>query len=467
MEYRNTSSILTRIQNLENNVDDFFLISNGITVSFMQAGFACLEAGCVNSKNVTNIIMKNVLDTFLCAIGYWLIGYSLAYSPGNAFMGYSHWAGFGVEDSSMAFWFYQFIFAATAATIISGAVAERCNFIAYIVYSSVVSGFVYPIVSHWVWAEDGWLNKLGFVDFAGSSAVHLLAGVCSLVAAILLGPRIGRFENGKVVDKPGHSIPLIGIGGLILISGFMAFNCGSLHQISKPKSGEITARIIINTVMGGGGASIIILILCKTGLIGVSKWTFTTTLNATITGMVSVAAGANQLTTIGALLTGMCACFVYLLIRQTLIYFEIDDPLESVAVHLGGGLFGVISVSFFTRSGFMYGGRKKAADILFYNFIGAIAIIAWSGALSIILFGALKLTGYLRVSETVELEGLDITEHNEPAYPAQGWHRSPSLVSNYNINTAHLNQPTEILSRKSQDSSTVDISSDEFKNYKS
>ncbi|KAL0271894.1 UNVERIFIED_CONTAM: hypothetical protein PYX00_005058 [Menopon gallinae] len=251
----------------------------------MQCGFACLEAGSIRTKNVTNIIMKNMLDIFISCLAYWMVGYAFAYGRGNPFIGLTYWAGAGIPKNKYSHWFFQFVFAATAATIVSGAVAERCNFVAYIVYSAVISGVIYPVVSHWVWAKGGWLIDMGYTDFAGSGAVHLLGGACSLIAAMLLGPRIGRFER---VEMPGHSIPLVGIGGLILITGFLAFNGGSLGTITTFDAGSSISMVISNTVVGGTSAAGIALIAGRTGLAGPKSWNFSLTLNGALTGMVGV-----------------------------------------------------------------------------------------------------------------------------------------------------------------------------------
>ncbi|KAG8309933.1 ammonium transmembrane transporter activity protein [Homalodisca vitripennis] len=409
--------------------------------------------------NLRDILISNLfrlsptLIAFICGIFYWLVGYSLAYSPGNMFLGYTLWAGVGMPEGRLAHWFFQFVFAATAATILSGAVAERCNFAAYIVYSSVISGFVYPVVAHWAWAEGGLLAEMGYRDFAGSGVVHALAGVCSLVAAAFIGPRTGRFQNGVAVEKPGHSIPLMGLGGLLLISGFLAFNGGSLGHITEPGDGEIVARSIMNSIMAGSGAAVVILALCKLGLVGPSTWAFSTTLNATLAGIVSVCAGVDVFSPLGAIISGACACLVYLLFRFLVLYVKVDDPLDAVAVHLGGGLWGLISFPLFARGGIVYGVNGQSIAQLWHNLVGAIIIMVWSAICSVILFGILRVTGYLRVSEEQELEGLDIAMHNEPAYPAKGWTQAHSLQTvdqqtyqkhgSYTLNQSHLSaRPT-------------------------
>lgn len=417
-----SGSVEEELNILKQNVNDVFLLTNGIIVAIMQAGFACLESGSIHSKNVTNILLKNFLDMFICCIFYWAIGYSLAYSEGNQFLGLTHWGGAGVTGDRMAHWFFQFIFAATAATILSGAVAERCNFIAYIVYSAVISGVTYPIVSRWVWAEQGWLNRLGYSDFAGSGAVHLFAGTCSFVAAYLMGPRIGRFGNGRYsTPPPGHSLPLVGVGALLLVVGFLAFNGGSLGHMTSPGDGALIASVMSNTVMGGAGGSISILIAGRLGFFGRPCWNFAATVNAGLMGMVSVCAGANVFTMWSSLLVGVIGGPLYILLRFLVIACGVDDPLDASAVHFGGGLWGVMSTPLFRTGGLVYGFSDQAVKGLIHNATGAGSIFLWSLTTSFLLFGFLHLINMLRVPSTEEIEGLDITKHNEIAYPPSAW----------------------------------------------
>ncbi|KAK9496981.1 hypothetical protein O3M35_012781 [Rhynocoris fuscipes] len=370
----------------------------------MQAGFACLEAGAVRTKNSLNIIMQNLLDLFICSIFYYIFGYTLAYEEGNAFLGYMNWAGTGLADSRLSYWFFQFIFAATAATIISGAVAERCNFIAYIVYSGLISGVVYPIVSHWAWHKDGWLQSFGYVDFAGCGVVHALAGVCSFISAAFLGPRLGRFTNGKPNDLPGHSLPLVGIGALLLISGFLAFNGGSLGHISQPGDSEIVARSMLSTIVGGSGGAVVSLILGRLGLYGPSPWPFSMTLNATLAGMVSICGGPEAYATWAAFVVGAIASLVFFCLHHIVLFLKVDDPLDATAVHFGAGCWGVLARPFFTNGGLIYG-NSDALSLLFHNAVGLLAIILWSTISSTIIFGGLKLLGVLRISDEEQMKG--------------------------------------------------------------
>ncbi|XP_063221488.1 putative ammonium transporter 1 [Bacillus rossius redtenbacheri] len=407
---------------LKKNIDDVFLLTNGIIVSLMQCGFACLEAGSVRSKNATNIIMKNVFDMLISAVAYWLVGYAIAYGDGNAVLGLTHWAGAGLRPHMMAHWFFQFVFAATAATIMSGAVAERCNYVAYIAYSAVVSGLVYPMVSHWVWSPQGWLLQLGYKDFAGSGAVHLLGGTCSLVAAVFLGPRIGRFD-GKLGPELflGHSTPLVGVGGLLLFSGFLAFNGGSLGSMAGRGDGGVISTVVANTVMGGSGGGLLVLAGSRLGLFGDPAWSFAITLNAALAGMVSVCGAPDELLLWSSFVTGAIAGLVYIALHYVVLKLRIDDPLDAVAVHLGGGFWGLMAASIFSRSGLVYGATTRSAMLLVYRLVGAAAIFLWSGAACCVMFWILSAFDVLRVSEDHELQGLDVAMHGEVAYPPTSW----------------------------------------------
>ncbi|XP_050521489.1 putative ammonium transporter 1 isoform X2 [Daktulosphaira vitifoliae] len=413
------NNTITQIEfdELKKNIDDSFLIFNGIIVS---------KAGCIHPKNVTNILLKNILDLFFCSISYWFVGYGLAYGNGNPYYGIDYYAGVGMPDDKMAFWFFQFIFAATAATLISGAVAERCNFIAYIFYSTIISGVTYPIVAHWVWAPNGWLLNLGYSDFSGAGAVHLLAGTCSFIAALFLGPRTGRFDSSNPRDFNGHSMPLVATGTLLIITGFLAFNGGSLGHITSPGDGAIVAKSISNTITGGSGAAVCILMLSKAGFLGKSRWPFLISINGILIGMVSVCGAVNDYSYISSFTIGVIGCLVYVVLQYLVPLLKVDDPLEATAVHFGGGLWGVIAVPFFTK-----GGISNNSSLLKSNLIGAGAIVLWSVINSVILFGFLKVFDLLRVSEEKEHIGLDISLHKEQAYPVS--------ITNINIENDNTN----------------------------
>ncbi|KAK4291048.1 hypothetical protein Pmani_036096 [Petrolisthes manimaculis] len=405
----------------------------GTIIFFMQCGFAFLEAGAVRSKNTTNILIKNILDVFIAGIAYWLVGYALAFGEGNSFCGENMWATVGLSEDKLAFWFFQFVFAATAATIVSGSMAERCNFHAYLIYSVILTAIVYPIVSHWAWSGDGWLASEGsaYQDFAGSGVVHLTGGIAALVGAVILGPRHGRFDSDSP-DIRGHSVPLAALGGFILLFGFLAFNGGSQASISQPGDAGAVARAIVNTVISGSFGGITSLIIYRTGVCGVSNtWSFLMALNGALAGMVAICAGCNVMPIWGSCVTGIVAGMLFITIHTLLDKLKVDDPLDAVAVHMGGGLWGLVAVALFQDGGIVFGGSGK---VLAWNIAGALAIMAWAGGLCIIMFGTLRLVGWLRVPIEMEIQGMDILKHGEPAYPAGSWEEKQyynKLAANY------------------------------------
>ncbi|XKL63860.1 hypothetical protein PGB90_006224 [Kerria lacca] len=269
------------------NLDNFFFIINGVLVLFMQIGFACLEAGSVRYKNVGNIMLKNFLDSLICSIVFWLTGYAIAFGDGNAYIGWTWFAGINIPNNLWSEWFFQYTFASTAGTILSGAVAERCSFITYLSYSLFMSGFIYPVIVHWTWSYQGWLKQLGFIDYAGGMLIHGVAGTACLVAAKLIGPRIGRFDKNSEDSFSGHSNALIGIGSIIILVGFCGFNAGTLNHYSKPRDGIIATIIIRNTIMCGAGGALTTLFLSKFGAFNEKYWYFEFTVNGGLAGLVS------------------------------------------------------------------------------------------------------------------------------------------------------------------------------------
>ncbi|EEB19154.1 ammonium transporter, putative [Pediculus humanus corporis] len=425
-----------KLNELQENIDAVFLVTNATFICLMQCGFACLEAGSIRSKNVTNIMMKNILDIFISCLAFWIIGYALAYGEGSSFAGNSFWGSFQMPANKFPHWFFQFVFAATAATLVSGAAAERCNFVAYLIYSALISGLIYPIAAHWVWAPSGWLLNLGYYDFAGSGPVHLLGGACAGVAAALLGPRIGRFEGESM---PGHSIPLIGIGGMILITGFIAFNGGSLGTMTSPGAGNTISIVAANTIMAGSGGAFLGFVSAKLGIIKPKSWNFSSTLNAAFTGMVSICASADDLNFLSSFIMGIIGGLIYYGFHFLMLHLKIDDPLDATAVHFGGGVWGVVAGPIFKSNGLLYIANKKNLMNFTYNIIGALAIFFWALITSLILFGTMKYFNILRVSKKEEIEGLDITKHKEQAYRImEGWHSS----NNYFMQTGTNNFKT-------------------------
>ncbi|XP_046378148.2 putative ammonium transporter 1 isoform X1 [Haliotis rufescens] len=428
------TSLQKGLDDLKINLDQFFLIVMGMVVYLMQCGFAFLEAGAVRSKNSTNILIKNLMDSFVAGIAYWTIGYPLAYGAGNSFIGYSYWASKALPDTEFASFFFQYVFAATAATIVSGAMAERCEFLAYFIYSFFITGFVYPVVTHWVWSPAGWLAvgatydngtiTAVYQDFAGSGVVHILGGTAAFCGALLLGPRLGRFHRDKrgPIDLRGHSVPLAALGGFILLFGFLAFNGGSALNISGEGSGAVISLSVVNTIISGSMSAFVSLFIHKTGYFGTRHWSLLNTLNGALTGMVAACAGCNVFSPWGALVVGFFAGISYKMWSSLVGRIKVDDPLDAVAVHFGGGLWGVISVAFLKKDeGIVFAWDKKSGLNLAWQLAGVTAITAWTATLCLVMFGILRLLGKLRVDEAVERKGLDIHKHGEPAYPMESY----------------------------------------------
>uniref|UniRef100_A0A8R1DF73 Ammonium transporter n=1 Tax=Caenorhabditis japonica TaxID=281687 RepID=A0A8R1DF73_CAEJA len=402
------------------NVNSFFLCSMALIIFFMQCGFAYLEAGAVRSKNTTNILIKNLLDSCICIIGYWAIGWALAYGESgdgvNLFIGHSQFFLSGFSDYPK--FFFQYVFSATAATIVSGAVAERCEFVTYVTYCSVISTFVYPVLTHWAWSDNGWMAKgitsggidTKYDDFAGSGVVHLCGGSISFLAAWCMGPRIGKFpikEEDESDEILGHSVPFTALGGFILMFGFLAFNGGSVASISNAGDGHTVALAMINTILSGSFAALIYL---AAHYYQHGKWTLLLTINACLSGMVAACAGCNKMEPWGCMWVGVGAGLLYLALSKLMIKLKIDDPLDAFAVHAGGGFWGLVSASVISRGGVAYalvgvvGGAENSGDHLTQAFA----------------------IGKLRVSEEIEINGLDVFKHGEMAYPLRayghGWH---------------------------------------------
>ncbi|XP_062592526.1 putative ammonium transporter 1 isoform X1 [Saccostrea cucullata] len=456
--------------NLKENVDNFFLFVMGMIVFFMQCGFAFLEAGAVRSKNTTNILIKNVMDLFISGVSYWLFGFAFAFGDGVAdrFIGLNYFASSGVPHSKYALFFFQFTFAATASTIVSGAVAERCEFVAYFVYSVFITGFIYPVVTHWAWSSGGWLTigdtyssldneSVGYQDFAGSGVVHVLGGIAAFMGAVMLGPRIGRFHRSSKTVAPirGHSVPIAALGGFILFFGFLAFNGGSQLSISNPGDGNAVSIAVVNTVISGSCAAFMSLILNRLHIFG-NTWSLLVTINGALTGMVAICAGCNVYEPYAACVIGLLSAIVYRTYSVLMVKIGVDDPLDAVAVHFGGGSWGVIAVAFFDNTnGIFYARDLKSAYKLGWQFIGLLAIAGWTLVLSGLVFGIMKAFGFLRVSQEEEIKGLDIPKHNEPAYPVEAYghghierliqilENNPTVVTQGFTNVAYENEITD------------------------
>ena len=381
-------------------VNEMWLVVAAVLVMFMQAGFALVEAGFTRAKNAGNIIMKNFMDFSVGGIVYWAFGFALAYggSTVGGFIAYGDF--FFFNDNSMASaWFFQVVFAATAATIISGAMAGRVKFTSYLIYTPFITGLIYPIVTHWVWNPDGWLAELGYFDFAGSGVVHMLGGVAALAGVIVLGPRIGRFRDGKPRTIPGHSLTLGALGVFILWFGWYGFNAGS--TLAAVGADIATPAVTTTLAACGGAVGAMFTAWMITGKPDVGY-----TINGVLAGLVGITAGAASIGFGLAVVTGIVAGIIMVLAVMGIERIGLDDPVGAISVHGAAGLWGVLAVALFSAD----------ANLL-DQVIGAAAIIAWAFVTSFIVFKAIDLAVGLRVGPDEERIGLDRSEHGGEAYP--------------------------------------------------
>ncbi|MBN2742709.1 MAG: ammonium transporter [Marinilabiliaceae bacterium] len=411
-----TVDITTALAETAFSINTLWVLIAAALVFFMQAGFALVEAGYTRSKNTVNILMKNLLDYAIGSIAFFVVGFGIMFGADIAgFIGTPDlffsggWEG-GVPG--LAFLFFQTVFAATAATIVSGAMAERTHFISYIIFSFVISLVIYPISGHWIWG-GGWLSQLEipFHDFAGSTAVHSLGGWMGLMGALVLGPRIGKF-NGKTNAIPGHNLTYAALGVFILWLGWFGFNPGSQLAAHGTGNAEALSLIFMTTNIAAAGGTIGTLV---TAWLRFGKPSLSLTLNGSLAGLVAVTAGCDVVSPGGALIIGLMAGIILVFavgfIENTL---KIDDPVGASSVHGICGAFGTLMVGLFSTSqGLFYG---HGAGALISQMIGVGAIAAWGLGTGFILFTILKKTVGLRVDKRVETEGLDIYEHGENAY---------------------------------------------------
>jgi len=414
------------------NLNVVWTLVAAILVFFMQAGFAMVEAGFTRAKNAVNILMKNLMDFSIGSLVFFLVGFGLMFGAakgglfGTTFFGMSGMFGTDGNEWGWTFMIFQTVFAATAATIVSGAMAERTKFIGYLCYSVVICLIVYPIFGKWAWGSlfiaegAGWLENLStgaFCDFAGSTVVHSVGGWLALAGAIVLGPRLGKYsKDGKPTAIPGHSIPLAALGVFILWMGWFGFNPGS----TTTGDGSI-GRIAVTTNLAAAAGAIVAMI---TSWISSKKPDASMALNGGLAGLVAITAPCATVTPMGAVMIGTIAgILVVLSVLFIDNVLKIDDPVGAVSVHGVCGLFGTLSCGLFnaeavlgigeTSSGLFYGGGISQ---LVSQVIGAGVAFVWAFGCGLILFNVIKATVGLRVTEEEELRGLDIDEHGMEAY---------------------------------------------------
>lgn len=400
----------------------WFLIGAAL-VFFMQAGFAMVETGFTRAKNAGNIIMKNLMDFCIGTVVFVALGFSLMMAEDYAFgfIGipnlniFSDFGGF-IEGNASSFVF-NLVFCATAATIVSGSMAERTKFISYCIYSAVISLFVYPVEAGWVWNSQGWLAQLGFHDFAGSAAIHSVGGITALIGAIMVGPRLGKYVKSKegAVKKvnaiPGHSITLGALGCFILWFGWYGFNGAAAWD------GTSLASIFLTTTIAPAVATCTTMIYTwvKNGKPDVSMC-----LNASLAGLVGITAGCDALDALGAIVVGVVSGILVVAVVEFLdLKLHIDDPVGAVGVHMANGIWGTLAVGLLANpaapaglEGLFYTGNARLLGV---QALGIVAVLVWTGILMTIVFAVIKKTVGLRVSPEEEVKGLDSTEHGLPS----------------------------------------------------
>ncbi len=381
-------------------------------VFFMQAGFAMVETGFTRAKNAINIMMKNLMDFSAGTIAFWALGFGLMFGVNPT--GWFGTSGFFLSDFTpggdpwvLAFWMFQVVFAATAATIVSGAMAERTKFVGYLITSAVISAVIYPIFGSWAWGGllngKGWLESLGFIDFAGSTVVHSVGGWAALAGALVLGPRQGKYgKDGKVRPILGHNMPLAALGVFILWLGWFGFNPGSTTVANKD-----IALIFVNTNLAAAAGAVLAL---ATSWIKFGKPEIGMTLNGALAGLVAITSPCATVTPASAIMIGAVAGVIVVL---SVLFFErirIDDPVGAVSVHAVNGVWGTLAAGLFHINGF-------SLSQVGVQLLGIAACFLWVFPTAFIMFKIIAKTIGLRVSPEEELEGLDISEHGGLAYP--------------------------------------------------
>lgn len=395
-------------------VNTIWVLLGAVLVFFMQAGFAMVETGFTRAKNAGNIIMKNLMDFAIGTPLYWLLGFGIMFAGSGALIGgldplvqgdYSAILPDGVPLP--VYLIFQTVFCATAATIVSGAMAERTKFISYCIYSAAISAVVYPVSGHWIWG-GGWLAQMGFHDFAGSAAVHMVGGVASIVGAKMLGPRIGKYnKNGKPNAIPGHSLTLGALGVFILWFCWFGFNGGSTVSMTGDDVIYSAGNIFVTTNMAAAVSTVSTMLITW---IRYKKPDVSMTLNGSLAGLVAVTASADVISPVGSFFIGIIASFVVVFgIEFIDKVLKIDDPVGAIGVHGLCGLVGTLCVGLFAvDGGLFYGG---GLHLLGVQALGVACVVAWVAVTMTIIFTIIKKTVGLRVSAEEEITGLDVTEH--------------------------------------------------------
>lgn len=435
---------------LKTAADTVWVVLAAVLVFFMQAGFAYVEAGFTRAKNATNILTKNLVDFCVGALAYWIIGFGIMFGAGNALFGTS---GFFLNESSadtfsslswtgvplMAKYLFQLVFAATAATIVSGAMAERTQFRSYLVYATFICAVVYPVSGHWIWG-GGWLANLGMWDFAGSTVVHSLGGWLALIGAWMLGPRIGKYDrDGKALAIPGHSLPMATLGTFILWMGWFGFNPGSTMAAD---AGAISHIAVTTNMAAAAGAMAALLLSWK--LYG--KPDLGLSLNGALAGLVGITAGCAFVSPLSSAIIGIGCSVAMILAVRFFDNMHLDDPVGAVSVHGVCGALGTLAVGLFaqdqfapgtTGNGLLFGG---GTGLLVAQAVGVVAVFGWAAVTGLLIFGTLRATFGLRATPQEEIDGLDMHEHGAAAYTEIFVQSLPGLPTDMRIPVSALQE---------------------------
>jgi Amt family ammonium transporter len=416
-------------------LDTIWVLVTAFLVFWMNAGFGCVESGLCRAKNATNILAKNFVVFALSAIAYWIVGFAIMFGDGNSFMGMSGWLVSGADNSPatgdayagvygslswtgvplLAKFFFQLVFAGTAATIVSGCVAERIHYKSFMIFTLIIVGLFYPITGHWIWG-GGWLAGMGMWDFAGSTVVHAVGGWCGLAGILVLGPRHGKYRpDGTVKPIPGHSMALVFLGGLILWLGWFGFNPGSTMAANP----EAIAHVAMTTNLACCAA-----ILSSTVLawVMIGKPDFSMTVNGALAGLVAITAPCAFVSVGSSAIIGLIAG---ILVVPAVIFFDkmkIDDPVGALSVHLVNGIWGTISLGLFATSSAPGGGPDGlfmggGFDSLKAQLIGTVAVGAFTFTGAFVAWNIIKMLFGMRVDVDDEIRGLDLSEMGMEAYP--------------------------------------------------
>jgi len=394
---------------LQTATDTIWLVSAGALVFLMQAGFALLESGMARAKNTVNVLMKNYTDVCFGSIAFFVVGYGLMFgSNPSGWFGEDRFLLLGGEHLDYSLLFFQTMFAATAATIVSGAMAERTRYRGYIIGSVFIMGLIYPIFGAWAWGSlysgNGWLKGLGFIDFAGSTVVHSVGAWCALAGVLVVGPRLGRFgPDGRPRHIPGHNLTLVALGGFILWFGWFGFNGGSTAK-AEAGIGLIVLNTHLAAASGVAGAAFTLLLLRRPLLASML-------VNGSLGGLVGITAGAASMSPMFAIVTGLLAGAVVIISGELLLSLRIDDVVGAIPVHGFCGVWGTLAAGMFVD------GRLFDPQQMLVQVIGVAAAFLWSFPVAYLLFQAIAKLGGLRCSTRDEQQGLDYAEHYELAYP--------------------------------------------------